>query len=594
MRACLLVVISGLAVLATAGSAMAALQQTIDPSYQTNGAVRAIIRSGGVVYIGGDFTSVRTAGSPLGTNETPRHDLAAFDAHTGALLPWDPGANGTVHALAMGPGGGTVFIGGDFTTLGGQPRNHIGAVSTTGTTLNWNPNADGSVEAIVTMGSRIFIGGEFMNIGTVHRKRLAAITSTGALTTWAEHNGPNHGVKALLISPNGTRIFAGGLFTTVGGVGVQHLVALSAGTGARVPWVSHPRYEVLGLAETSSYLFAAGGGGGGHLPSYKLSDGSLRWTASPDGDVASVSIYHGEVLAGGHFNQMGAQVRHHAALLNPTTGKVDLTWAPDFNQVLGVWPVLGYGQQAYAGGDFTKVGSVDQQGLAQFSDSVVDTTAPTLTALPNVHMAVGTTIGASVPVTLAWKGSDAVSGICRYSVRQAVNAGAPVNVIPARPTNTSVGRGLVPSTNVYHFSVQATDCSDNATAYIAGPTAQVVSVQNTNPLIKYSGVWRRLPSAGTAGGSITSTSAKNASAKLTFTGRQVAWVASKSKLRGQAAVYIDGVKVKTVDLHNPSLVKRRAVFTHGWTSNGTHTIRIVALGTPGRPAVDIDTLLTLK
>ena len=298
---------------------------------------------------------------------------------------------------------------------------------------------------------------------------------------------------------------------------------------------------------------------------------------------------------GGHFNRLGAQERHHVAALNLQTGKVDLNWAPVFNQVLGVWPVLGYGQDAYVGGDFTRINNaVDQQGFAHFKDSVSDTTAPTLSTLPNAHMAVGGIVGSSVPVGLAWKGQDNLSGICRYRVHQQIGTGTVANVIPARPTNTSVARGIVPGTRVYHFSVQPTDCSDNTPGFIPGKTVRIVSFQNTNGSIKYSGSWNRLRSPGTSGGSITSTSKKNASAKLTFTGRQIAWVASKSALRGKAHVYIDGKLVKTVDLHSKTLVKRRIVFTRGWTVDGSHTIRIVNLATKGRPAIDIDSLLALR
>ena len=64
----------GVAVLALAGLAFAATSATalgracsrsVEPtSYQTNGTVHTIIRSDGVVYIGGAFTSVRPAGDP--------------------------------------------------------------------------------------------------------------------------------------------------------------------------------------------------------------------------------------------------------------------------------------------------------------------------------------------------------------------------------------------------------------------------------------------------------------------------------------------------------------------------------------------------
>src|SRR2546429_8694895 len=61
---------------------------TPDSSWQTNGRVRTIVYSGGVVYLGGEFTQVR----PPGTGGTPvaRDHLPAFDEAAGQPPPWDP------------------------------------------------------------------------------------------------------------------------------------------------------------------------------------------------------------------------------------------------------------------------------------------------------------------------------------------------------------------------------------------------------------------------------------------------------------------------------------------------------------------------
>ena len=222
-----------------------------------------------------------------------------------------------------------------------------------------------------------------------------------------------------------------------------------------------------------------------------------------------------------------------------------------------------------------------------------DTSPPTFSKTPDARMAVGTQIGSTVPVTLSWLAQDA-SRVCSYALQQQINSGAVTNVPLDPPSRTSIARGLKPSTNVYHFGVRATDCAQNSTGFVTGPTAQMVSNQNDAGKITYSAGWRKLSVAGTAGGTITSTSKAGASASLTFSGRQIGWVASKSKARGQAAVYIDGTRVKTVNLYTTSLRHKRIVFTHGWTTNGTHTIKIVCLGTKGHPAVDIDTLLVLR
>ncbi len=75
-----------------------------------NGRVTAIARAGDRVYIGGSFTSV---------GGQPRSGLAALDAATGQLVAsWR-----TVMALAAGAG--RVYAGGDFTSVGGVTQAHI-------------------------------------------------------------------------------------------------------------------------------------------------------------------------------------------------------------------------------------------------------------------------------------------------------------------------------------------------------------------------------------------------------------------------------------------------------------------------------------
>jgi hypothetical protein len=71
------------------------------PIWQTNDIVWTLATSNGVVYAGGQFTSVRPPGSAAGTGEVARGRLAAFNASTGELLPLDPTFDNTVRALAV-------------------------------------------------------------------------------------------------------------------------------------------------------------------------------------------------------------------------------------------------------------------------------------------------------------------------------------------------------------------------------------------------------------------------------------------------------------------------------------------------------------
>ncbi len=85
-----------------------------------------------------------------------------------------------------------------------------------------------------------------------------------------------------------------------------------------------------------------------------------------------------------------------------------------------------------------------------------------------------------------------------------------------------------------------------------------------------------------------------ATAKLSFTGRNVAWVAPKSSTRGKADVYVDGAYVQTVDLYSSSTLSRQVVFSQSWATSESHTLEVRVLGTSGRPRVDIDAFVVLQ
>ncbi len=85
-----------------------------------------------------------------------------------------------------------------------------------------------------------------------------------------------------------------------------------------------------------------------------------------------------------------------------------------------------------------------------------------------------------------------------------------------------------------------------------------------------------------------------AKAKLSFTGRNVAWGAPKSAVRGQAEVWVDGVKETTVDLYSSTTLARRVVFSKSWAFSGSHTVEVRVLGTAGRPRVDVDAFVVLS
>ncbi|MFJ7194567.1 MULTISPECIES: N-acetylmuramoyl-L-alanine amidase [unclassified Streptomyces] len=212
---------------------------------------------------------------------------------------------------------------------------------------------------------------------------------------------------------------------------------------------------------------------------------------------------------------------------------------------------------------------------------VAEQTAPTFPTKPNLALRTGTVDTTAVPLTLKWKAADTAS-------LKEVRLTAPV----ARtygPTTTSAShtaRSGVATT----WSMKAYDQAGNtATASVAGTP---VIVQESSAA--KSGSWTTRSSSSYLGGKSYSSTSKGASLSWTFTGRSVALVASRANTSGQAYVYVDGVKVSTVDLKSSTTKYRDALWTKSWSSSAKHTVKIVVVATSGRPTVTTDGIVYLK
>jgi len=73
----------------------------------------------------------------------------------------------------------------------------------------------------------------------------------------------------------------------------------------------------------------------------------------------------------------------------------------------------------------------------------------------------------------------------------------------------------------------------------------------------------------------------------------VSWVADLGPSRGQAKVYVDGAYAHTVNLYSATFHARQVVYVASWSTNGSHSIRIVNVGTAGHSRVDIDAFVRL-
>jgi hypothetical protein len=333
--------------------------------------------------------------------------------------------------------------------------------------------------------------------------------------------------------------------------------------------------------------------------------GGTSWQIGFDGNVQAIGVSDGEVIAGGHFqnicdpgtNCTNPIVRNHIAAFDPSNGDLDTTWAPSVNSDLGVFALADTSTGLAVGGDFTRIGGSDQAHLAflQTGSSVpIDSTAPAISPLPNAILRKATTIASGkVPLLVRWNATDP-SGICSFALQGNVNGGSFTGIPLANPMATSRAVSLAPSASTHVYQVRATDCVGNASTFTPGPSMRLTAFQDGNAAIHYAGGWTRGNAPLAYGNTIHTTTHKGASATLKFTGRQVAYVATRRSNRGTAHVYIDGQLVANVNLHNATQMHRRIVFAHSWPTDGAHTIKVVCAGTAGHATVDIDAFLTIR
>lgn len=570
------------------------------PSSQTNGRVNSIAIQNGIAYIGGQFTQVRPAGASSGG--VVRNRAAAINLSTGAVTAFDPNLNGTVQAVAVD--GSTVFLGGSFTQAGGKAAGRLVAVNATTGAVIWRATLNAEIVSLVVGHGNVYAGGYFITANGASRSHLAAFSeSTGALdAAWTPTTDLE--VKALVLTTDGSKIVVGGDFDTINGSRAAHLGAVDPTTGATAQWSTHTPYQVIDMANDANGVYVAGAGSGGNFSAFNPSTGRMLWQGGTDGNVQGIGVLQGIVYVGGHYtNYCGPQGGQHTCTapvarskllaVDAGTGALQ-AFDPGANSVLGIFAVEGSGTWLTIGGDFTKTGGIAQQGFARYSTVPVDTTAPTVTKAPTMVVSKGVTLGtATVPVHVSYLATDP-SGVCDYNLQSSFASGAYVTAALATPASTSANLSIAPSPKAYRFQVSATDCKGNTSQYAPSAATVLTSYQNSSASIKYAGAWSTSTVAGTFGGTQKYTKAANASASLTFTGREVAWVATRATSRGAARVYIDGVLAGTVNTFATATAHRRVVFTRAFAAGGSHTIKIVGAGTAGHPIVDIDALLVVR
>ena len=287
------------------------------------------------LYAAGDFS---VAGG-VAANGIARWNGTSFEAlaaqpngHVHALIVWDDGS------------GPALFAGGDFTTVGASPANRLakyraGAWSAVGTGVD-----DGDVLAFDVFddgsGAALFVGGSFAHVGGQYRPGITRWNGS-SFTFVPGVQGDGSIVAALVHHDDGSgpALYAGGSFAAAGGVAASAIARWNGTTWSAVG--SMP-------VQVSPYV------------------GSLAVHATGGGAV---------LVAGGTFRPIAGNPSKNVAVWNGSTWNTMGDGLEDPLQAGGIHVESlasidlgdGQGPSLFAGGSFTRTGSVAIGSLARWN-----------------------------------------------------------------------------------------------------------------------------------------------------------------------------------------------------------------------------------
>lgn len=333
---------------------------------QANDRVRAFAQDGTYMYIGGEFTAVGTPANPLiYTN------LAKCTATNSLPDPNVSVPQGTVKVI-VSDGAGGFFVGGQFNSVvPGPARNRIFHLLANGTVdPAWSAGTISTdVFALAFDGTSLYVGGAFVTIGGQTRNRIAKLSgATGAVDlAWDANLTASTRVMAIVL--NGSDVYIGGQFTAVNGQTRNNIAKVEATTGALdMAWDPNVNNTVETLALDAGLLYIGGG--------FSTISGTLRsnigrvnavtgaldmvWNPGANGTVYVITPDAAGIYVGGNFGICGIQMRWRIARVSASGAGGADTWNPGndpvSNLINTVFAIRIFGGSVYVGGDFRRMG----------------------------------------------------------------------------------------------------------------------------------------------------------------------------------------------------------------------------------------------
>jgi len=332
----------------------------------------------------GSFSSSSTAGGTFAFKYPDPSNPGSWCSSSGTWTAPTNAANDHVSALAV-QADGKIVVGGSFTALGGQPRDHIARLNPDGTLdAAFNPGANGWVGVLaVKADGKIVVGGSFSELGGQSRGNIGLLNPDGTLDA-AFDPGADDRVSALAVQADG-KIVVGGEFTTMHGETRNYIARLNTdGTldaafnpGEGTGWVSALAVQADGKIVVGGFFRNLGGqldDAIGRLNPDGTLDAAFNPGANHEVHVLAVQA-DGKIVAGGSFSELGGQSRNRIARLNPD-GTLDAAFNPGANNNVYALAVQADGK-ILVGGWFTWLGGQQRSFIGRLNpDGTLDASIP--------------------------------------------------------------------------------------------------------------------------------------------------------------------------------------------------------------------------
>jgi hypothetical protein len=224
---------------------------------------------------------------------------------------------------------------------------------------------------------------------------------------------------------------------------------------------------------------------------------------------------------------------------------------------------------------------------------VADAVGPTALPVNRHGINVGGTVGSSLSTTLTWPAAtDAHSGVSSYVVRRRVGSGSWTILNSALTTRSY--KVALPFNTATQFGIAGRDGVGNVGPQAVAPTVTAVLLQDGTSLAKYAGTWSLVSASSASNGTFHRSTRAGASVEFKTTARAISVVGRKGPGNGKAKVYVDGAYVQTIDFYRSSTQYKVVVFNKSWSTNGVHSVKLVVVGTSGRPRVEVDAFPILR